>query len=414
MKDIFHFFTTSPQHHAFEKNEKYLSFILPQSITKSMVTLKKTTHIMLFMWIMLICQASMNTKESTFTSSEETMDDIDRIKVNFVLLNPPKTSNHDDKDTSSKHTDKGGRLLSTGKSETNIHPNTENTGPTSFASNSRYFIDLEEIIGEGGFAKVYEGTDTKDEGKKVAIKKIPMITGHRDEINIMKKLADLPGDPHRNILAFKDVIDEDGFTYLITELCSKRTLHEKIEESTDGKFDEETARFYMRQIIEGVLLLHENQIVHRDLKLANILLTNDSDALLKIIDFGHAYDLKKHKEEPTGGTVDNMAPETWRNEKCTTKVDVWSMGIILYNMLTGKLLFELSEKKTFSRDDVQKILQKMKTIEFLAFASNKWPDSLSKSAAKDLIKRMLTFNPQDRIDSEDLLCHKWFTQSKII
>lgn len=207
-----------------------------------------------------------------------------------------------------------------------------------------------------------------------------------NEIDILKKLD------HPNIVKIYEYFEDGKFIYIVMELVTGGELFEKIQ--TVHRFSEKKAAEYFRQILSGVNYLHKHNIVHRDLKPENILFDGE---LLKIVDFGTSkiYDSSK-KMKRCEGTPYYIAPEVL-NGRYTERCDVWSCGVILYIMLSGFPPFGGTND-----DEVLKAVLKGKyhfEIPEFKFVSNK---------AKNLIKKMLTYNPKSRITIAEALSHEWF------
>ena len=187
-------------------------------------------------------------------------------------------------------------------------------------------------IGHGSFSTVYLGIHNK-KGIKVAIKKINlnkiknMRANFINEINMIKKLN------HPNIITTYDVINNnDTFLYIVLEYCPNGTLHDFLQ---NRPLKEKHAKNFFTQIADAIKYLLDNNIIHRDLKPQNILL--DKDNKIKLTDFDFAKIIKVDSlVETICGTPLYMAPEIIKFKKYTIKSDLWSLGIILFQMLTGK------------------------------------------------------------------------------
>ncbi len=133
-----------------------------------------------------------------------------------------------------------------------------------------------------------------------------------------------------NILTLYDVYTTKNNTYLITELCSS-----DMNKVIKNKLTETEACFYMAQLMEGYREIYDHQIVHRDLKPANLLITDSK--ILKIADFGFGIkskELAKPSKYNVGSPL-YMAPESLKKNEYSYKTDLWSIGIIFFEMLTG-------------------------------------------------------------------------------
>ena len=183
------------------------------------------------------------------------------------------------------------------------------------------------------YAKVKSGYHGKT-NERVAAKIMPsMREDHSREILTMSALK------HENIVELKDVIETGGQIYLIMELAKGGELFAKL--CDDGRFTEDSARFYFKQILTGVLYCHKKKMCHRDLKLENLLL-DESGKVLKITDFGFAKFQDASMPKTILGTAVYVAPEVLEEGAYDGyKADVWSCGVILYTLIMGNYPFDL-------------------------------------------------------------------------
>lgn len=197
-----------------------------------------------------------------------------------------------------------------------------------------------EKLGGGGMGVVYKAQDLKLD-RLVALKFLPTSLSFDDEIKQRfiheAKLAS--SLQHNNICTIHE-IDEtvDGQLFISMDLYEGETLKKKIEK---GRLELEEIVNISIQITEGLKKAHDKGIVHRDIKPANVFITNDST--VKILDFGLAKGLSENtltQKGMTFGTVTYMSPEQARGEKVDPRTDIWSLGILLYEMLTGDLPFK--------------------------------------------------------------------------
>lgn len=200
--------------------------------------------------------------------------------------------------------------------------------------------ELEEILGVGGMAVVYKAYDTVN-NRTVAIKILKEEYAsnegflHRFQ-NESKAISLLS---HPNIVKIYDVSFGDMIQYIVMEYIDGITLKEYIENS--GCLSWEDAVYYTIQILRGLQHAHDKGIVHRDVKPQNIMLLKDGT--IKVTDFGIARFARSESQTMTDkaiGSVHYISPEQARGEVTNEKADIYSVGVILYEMITGKLPFE--------------------------------------------------------------------------
>lgn len=260
---------------------------------------------------------------------------------------------------------------------------------------SYYTIGKE--IGEGSFGKIYHGTN-RENGAVRAIKVVAKTRIHSanmyNEADLLKTLD------HPHIITIYEVIESEETIGIVIELCEGGSLFERV--ISRMPLSEDRVALYMSQIVSGVAYCHNNSIVHRDLKLENILFENESfDSPLKIIDFGVSSVIAKEEMlKAVIGSVYYIAPEVILgryNEKC----DIWSCGVIMYILLCGKPPFA---GKT-SEEILRRICKGLYT-----FQDAHW-NGIS-NEAKALVKKMLTIHSSARPSAEELLQSPWFNEGR--
>ena len=268
----------------------------------------------------------------------------------------------------------------------------ESTNNNKLLYNNIKQYEMGEKIGEGNFGKVILATH-KITKEKVAIKILDKfrINKKDDQIRLNREIEVLKQVNHHNIIRFFSIIENNSKIYIIQEYICGYELFEYIK--NNRKLSEKEACLFYQQIISGIEYLHNLGIAHRDLKPENILLT--SSKVLKIIDFGLSILYSKNDLLKTQCGSPCYAPPEMIEGKSYRGLpaDIWSSGIILYLMLTGRLPFnELTNKKLYS-----KILNGKYRI----------PKNLSEEA-KDLIRKILEINPKKRIKIKEIKEHSWF------
>lgn len=200
--------------------------------------------------------------------------------------------------------------------------------------------EIQEIIGVGGMAVVYKAFDNV-EGRTVAIKILKDEFVSNDDFirrfkNESRAIAMLS---HPNIVKVYDVSFGDLIQYIVMEYIDGITLKEYIESRGSLRWND--AVYFTMQILRGLQHAHDKGIVHRDVKPQNIMVL--ADGTIKVADFGIARFARSNQRTITDmaiGSVHYISPEQARGEKTDEKTDIYSVGVILYEMLTGKLPFD--------------------------------------------------------------------------
>lgn len=207
--------------------------------------------------------------------------------------------------------------------------------------NNRYKI--EEKVGGGGMANVYKGHDNRL-GREVAIKILKQdFVDDKDIVeNFRKESYSAAKLNHPNIVGVfdvgNDVIDGEEIYYIVMEIVKGKTLKDLIDEK--GRLSVAETLNYVIQIAEAILCAHGNNIIHRDIKPQNIII--NSDNVPKVTDFGIAQGINKNTttEHDIIGSVHYFSPEQARGEGTDERSDIYSLGILIYEMLTGQLPFD--------------------------------------------------------------------------
>jgi len=268
------------------------------------------------------------------------------------------------------------------------------------------------LIGQGAFGKVNIGLNILS-GRVVAIKSFnkKSLSTNGDnmkkilsETDLMKKLN------HPNVTKILEMFEDDEYILIAMEYINGGNLFSFVKKRR--KLSEKTAKFLFRQIILGIKHIHSKKIVHRDIKLENILI--DLNNNIKICDFGIGRILKNEKQllYDKCGTPMYMAPEILLSSK--TKgyegfpVDIWSSGISLYIMLSGTLPFNLKNNESSDMSE-----ESNNNIELQYSIINKEPKKIEKisNEARDLLKGLLNKNPRKRLTIEQILNHPWLMEN---
>ncbi|KAJ2236230.1 MAP/microtubule affinity-regulating kinase 4 [Coemansia sp. RSA 485] len=253
---------------------------------------------------------------------------------------------------------------------------------------------IKQTLGKGTFSKVCmaEHRATKQKFALKFIKPNSPQGGSTDKHNIRveREIKLLSLLYHPNIVRLYDVVQTPKFTMIVMEHNSGGELLHYIRKR--GRLHENEARGFFRQIVSAMDYTHRNCIIHRDLKLENVML--DHENRIRIIDFGFANTFEWDKQLSTFcGSPFYAAPEMVNGIKYTgPEVDIWSMGVILFFMLCGRTPFE--------GENLKEIYDKISRGRF------NMPPFLSKEA-QSLLQHMLTVNPKQRISMRGIVDHAW-------
>ena len=307
-----------------------------------------------------------------------------------------------------------------------------------YPDTSLQFYKYGRLIGQGAFGKVNLGLNILT-GRIVAVKSFNKnnseLTGEnmkkiKYETDLMKKLN------HPNITKILEMFEDEKFFLIIMEYINGGNLFSFVKKRR--KLSEKTAKFLFRQIILGIKYIHEQNIVHRDIKLENLLI--DLNNNVKICDFGIGRKLENKKQllHDQCGTLMYMAPEILLSSKEKGyegfPVDIWSAGISLYIMLSGTLPFNYKNKKNhkINEEEEDDDDNEEEEEEFISSSKSKskkndddnfelqynivykHPKHIEKISdeARDLLKGLLNKDPKKRFTCEQILNHPWLYNFK--
>jgi calcium-dependent protein kinase len=251
-------------------------------------------------------------------------------------------------------------------------------------------------IGSGAFSKVYKARHKLSKALRCVKKLSKKDLSDEEKTKLVEEVSVLRSLDHPNIVKVLEFYQNEKYFFIVTEYLEGGELFDRIMECQS--FTETAAVDVMEQLLSAVLYLHRSNIIHRDLKPENIIFeTKDPNSKIKVIDFGTSCAFEKGaKLKKKLGTPYYIAPEVLKrnyDQSC----DVWSSGVIMYILLCGYPPFNGPNDKV--------IFQRVLEGKF-AFPEEDW-SGISKQA-KELIQRMLTYDPLKRIATGDSLQHEWF------
>ena len=263
------------------------------------------------------------------------------------------------------------------------------------------YICYNSPIGKGSFSKVYKAYNIMTK-ENVAIKKIGKQSLQKLSMDRVKQEMDLVKNlNHKNIVKTHEMFVDNNNVYIVSEYCNGGTLKKLIEKHYP--FLEMDVKYYVTQIKDALIYLISKNIYHRDIKPQNILINyknknknNINDIELKIADFGFAKELKKDNLLDTlCGTPMYIAPELYTKKQYHINSDLWSVGIIMFQMMYN--FFPFGKPKN--------ILELLKNIENFVL---KLPETNNSGLSESLILNLLQQNPEDRLSWDEFFNHSWF------
>ncbi|KAJ2713130.1 Serine/threonine-protein kinase [Coemansia spiralis] len=304
--------------------------------------------------------------------------------------------------------------------------------PRSASQRSRATVvigdyELGAQIGRGSFATVYKGVNTKT-NTPVAVKSVVrssltrrLLENLETEINILRTVR------HDSIVELLDCLKSRNHIHLVMEYCSlgdlsdymRRCRELPVLRNSHGGLHMDIARSFVHQLGVAMRFLRSRDIIHRDIKTQNILLQPPSDDYvmgeteargvfprIKVADFGFARNLPSTAlAETLCGSPLYMAPEILRYEPYDAKADLWSIGAVIYEMMTGRPPFRANNHVELAR-----VIER--TNDNITFPDDRRPadgDGARRApldpALKDLVRRLLKMNPHDRMPFEDFFAH---------
>ncbi|XP_004999453.2 serine/threonine-protein kinase ULK1 isoform X3 [Cavia porcellus] len=269
----------------------------------------------------------------------------------------------------------------------------------------RFEFSRKDLIGHGAFAVVFKGRHREKHDLEVAVKCINKKNLAKSQTLLGKEIKILKELKHENIVALYDFQEMANSVYLVMEYCNGGDLADYLH--TMRTLSEDTIRLFLQQIAGAMRLLHSKGIIHRDLKPQNILLSNPggrranpNNIRVKIADFGFARYLQSNMMAATlCGSPMYMAPEVIMSQHYDGKADLWSIGTIVYQCLTGKAPFQAS-----SPQDLRLFYEKNKTLVPAIPRETSAP-------LRQLLLALLQRNHKDRMDFDEFFHHPFLDAS---
>ena len=264
------------------------------------------------------------------------------------------------------------------------------------------YYEMLDNLGEGIFGSVKLGVEKKT-NQRVAIKIIKKSKAKESDIELVRNEIDIMKlCYHPNVVHLLDHFENGEYIFIVMEYIKGGCLTDYLKKN-EFDFSEKRAAEIIYQLAKGLKYLHKYGIIHRDLKPDNIMLTEASDkGNVKIMDFGLSKILGKKEKSTDGfGTLTFVSPEVLVRKPYNKEVDIWSLGVILYLMLSGELPFD-------DPDDNEQNIAKAIVYQDVKFPSEKF--GKRSKAVIELIQRCLTKDPKARIKVDEIIKSDWIKE----
>lgn len=283
------------------------------------------------------------------------------------------------------------------------------------------YYRFDEVLGEGTFSLVYLAESRVVPENWAAVKVIQKRGKHVDDVEWLaeKEIRIMSVLDHAHIVHLNEVFDEEDTICFVMELAKGGEVFDRLIEQ--GNFSEKETASLVVQLLCALNYIHDQGIVHRDLKLENLLYYDDTqDSRIMVADFGLSewvWDIQD--DGPICGTPGYMAPEVIANKQVTPAADVWSVGVIAYILLAGyppffpekDLASEEDNESDVGEDEDESLLLRSVAKGQFEFHPHSWRHISDE--AKDFIKRLMAVDPNERLTCDEALDHPWLQTAQI-
>ncbi|KAI9653493.1 MAG: hypothetical protein M1829_001286 [Trizodia sp. TS-e1964] len=271
---------------------------------------------------------------------------------------------------------------------------------------------LGDCLGKGAFGSVYRALNWGT-GETVAVKQVKLVDLPKSELAVIMLEIDLLKNlNHPNIVKYHGFVKSAESLYIILEYCENGSLHSICKNF--GKFPENLVGLYMAQVLHGLLYLHEQGVIHRDIKGANILTTKEG--LVKLADFGVATRTTGLHESSVVGTPYWMAPEVIELSGATTASDIWSLGCTVIELLEGKPPYHTLQPMPalfrIVNDDHPPLPEGASPVCLVDADICISPTLICLQAVRDFLMQCFQKDPNLRVSARKLLRHPWIVSAR--
>lgn len=288
---------------------------------------------------------------------------------------------------------RGERVFGEAAEELALNSSTSRKSPTR--EWTLHDFDMGRPLGKGKFGRVYM-VRTKNPNYILALKTLykSEIVQSKVEKQIRREIEIQQNLRHPNVLRLYGYFHDEKRIFLMLEFAGKGELYKQL--SKHGCFTEKRSSRYIYQMSDALIYLHGKHVIHRDIKPENLLLGINGE--LKIGDFGWSVHAPGNRRMTLCGTLDYLPPEMVEGKEHNEKVDYWALGVLTYEFLIGNPPFE-------DRSSVNNTYRRIARVDL------KFPSNIS-AEARDLISRLLQYDPQSRLALTEVLRHPWIVKHR--
>ncbi|XP_044754347.1 aurora kinase C [Coccinella septempunctata] len=340
-----------------------------------------------------------NTKQKDLVHSTPKLKST-RPPARTVLMDSTNTKEKKDSPVARSRNTKVNDLAAEGASQ-NRKPEVGKTSQSKNPSNTKQDknvhkwtladFDIGKPLGKGKFGNVYLAREKRTKfivALKVLFKNA--INSYNNEHQVRREIEIQTHLRHPNIIRMFAYFHDETRVYLVLEYAPNGTLYKALQSAPNKRFHEPITANYFAQVTDALKYCHAHKVIHRDIKPENLLLGPAGE--IKIADFGWSVHAPSSRRETLCGTLDYLPPEMVLGKPHNEKVDLWSLGVLCYELLVGRPPFETeSYENTYNA---------IRTIKY------SFPDYVS-AEAKDLISKLLVLDPDERLSLENILKHPW-------